>query len=157
MLKAIPPSECMRARESVSARLDGELSELEAAGLDDHLRACAECSADARELHALSVELRAASLEQPQIEVFVPARRRPLVRLRTAAAAAAIVAVAAGSAFAVGGVVGVHGGPAAITLTGAAGSDFLSIQADSNEQHILAMVRHLAPSEPLRVGGVIAV
>jgi len=142
MLRAIPPSECMRARESVSARLDGELSELEAAGLDKHLHACAECSAFARELHALSAELCAAPLEQPKITVFAPARRRPLVRLQTAVAAAAIVAVAAGSSF---------------TVTGTAGADFLSLQADSNEQHILAMRRRLEPSDSLRSGRVIAV
>jgi predicted anti-sigma-YlaC factor YlaD len=147
----------MRARESVSARLDGELSELEAAGLDNHLRACAECSAFARELHALSAELCAAPLEQPKITVFAPARRRPLVRLQTAVAAAAIVAVAAGSSFAVGRVVGVHGGPTATTVIGTAGADFLSLQADSNAQHILAMRRRVEPSDSLRSGRVIAV
>jgi anti-sigma factor RsiW len=144
----------MRARESVSARLDGELSELEAAGLDDHLRGCVDCSAFARELHALGAELRAAPLERPEIEVFVPDRRRPLVRLQTAAAAAAIVAVAAGSSFAVGRVLGVHGAPhgpvAATTVT----ADLLSLRADSVQQHILAMLPRLAPVSTL--GRVIA-
>jgi predicted anti-sigma-YlaC factor YlaD len=156
MLKLIPSSDCSHAREALSARLDGELSELEGAGLDGHLRACAECSAFARELQALSLGLHAAALEQPRIEIFVPLRRRPLAGLRTAAAAAAIVAVAAGSAFAVGGLVGNHGRPG-IAVTGIPGSDFLAVHTDSAEQHALAMARNLGPSEPLRVGGVIAV
>src|SRR5260370_12040824 len=137
MLHLIPPSDCSRAREFVSCRLDGELSELEAAGLDDHLRDCAECSAYARELHALSTELRAAPLERPNITVFVATRRRPLVRLQTVAAAAVVVAVAAGSSFAIGPALGVHGSsqpPSQATLTAHA----LSLPADSTPQHPLA-------------------
>ena len=152
----LTPSKCASARESLSRRLDGELSELEAARLDDHLRDCAECSAYARELHAIAIELRSAALEQPKIMVFVPARRRPLVRAQTAGAAAAIVAVAAGSSFAIGRVVGVHGWRTATTVTGTAGAG-LSVQADSAEQHRLAMVRRPAPGNSLRVGRVIAV
>jgi predicted anti-sigma-YlaC factor YlaD len=146
----------MRARESVSARLDGELSELEAAGLDDHLRACADCSAFALELHALSSGLRAATLEQPRIAAFAPARRRPIVRLQTAAAAAAIVAVVAGSSFAVGRVVGIHGAGHG-GLVGAVAADSLSVQADSTRQHVLAMLPRLAPVRTLRGGRLIAV
>ncbi len=166
MLSAIPPSECESARESVSAGLDGELSELEAAGLDKHLRDCAECSAFAIQLRALQSELCAAPLEQPQIQVFVPlfvpasrsiGRRRSLVRLRAAVAVAAMVAVAGGSSFAVGRVVGAHGGPAETTLTRTAAVDFLSLQADSKEQHLRAMLQHLEPSDSLRVGSLIAV
>ena len=161
MLSAIPPSECESARESVSAGLDGELSELEAAGLERHLRDCAECSAFAIQLHALQAELCAAPLEQPQIQVFtplfVPAARRSLVRVRAAVAVAAMVAVAGGSSFAVGRVVGAHGGPAETTLTRTAAVDFLSLQADSKEQHLRAMLQHLEPSDSLRVGSLIAV
>jgi len=145
MLRALPPDECTRARESLSARLDGELSELEAAGLDDHLRACAECSAFARELHALGTALRAAPLEQPRIQVFASARRRPLVRLQTAAAAAAIVAVAAGSSFAVGRAIGVHGA----SHRRAATTEDLSLRADSVQQHILALLPRFAPTSTL--------
>ena len=156
MLSAIPPSECTRVRESVSAGLDGELSELEAAGLDHHLRDCEECTAFARQLHALHAELAAAPLERPQIQVFVSARRRPLVRLQTAVAAA-IVAVAAGSSFAVGRVVGVHGGPTASKANARAWADFLSVQAGTDERQIRAMLRDLQPSDSLRAGRVIAV
>jgi predicted anti-sigma-YlaC factor YlaD len=157
MLSAIPPNECARARESISAGLDDALTEFEAAGLDGHLRGCGECRAFARQLHALHSVLGAAPLEQPTSRVFVPARRRPFVRIQTVAAAAAIIVVAAGSSFAVGRVVGAHGRSATTALTGAAGSDFLSIQADSTAQHIRAMLPYLAPSDSLRSGRVIAV
>ncbi len=154
MLKAIPPSDCMRVRESVSALLDGELSELETAGLDDHLHACAACSAYARELHALASAVRSAPLQQPAITVFIPARRAPLVRLRTVAAAAAVVAVAVVSSFAVGRAVGVHGNaprPSATTPT----ADVFSLRADSTRQHVLAMLNRLAPAGEIRVGQTI--
>lgn len=155
MLSLVPPTDCARAREAASARLDDELSELEVAVLDHHLRACTECSAFVRELHALSSSLRRATLEQPQIEVFAPARRRPLLPLRAATAAAAIVALVTGFAFVVGRVAGVHGAPK-VTLTGTA-ADFLSVQADSNEQHLLAMVRQPEPRDSLRFGHTTAV
>ncbi len=154
MLRLIPPSDCSRAREFVSCRIDGELSELEAAGLDDHLRDCAECSAYARELHALATELRAAPLQRPNITVFVATRHRPLVRLQTVAAAAAIVALAAGSSFAIGRAVGVHDtshGSTQRTVT----ADAVSLRADSTRQHVLAMLRHTEPTGEVRVGRTI--
>ena len=45
MLTPVPPTDCARARESASARLDGELVELQAAQLEAHLRSCPECQA----------------------------------------------------------------------------------------------------------------
>jgi predicted anti-sigma-YlaC factor YlaD len=152
----IPPSDCDRARESVSCRLDGELSELEATRLDDHLRDCAECSAYARESHALAYRLRTSALEQPEVLVFVPVRRRPLVRLQTAAAAAAVMVVAAGSSFVVGRAVGIHGAGHGLPVA-AVSADFLGVQADSTRQHVLAMLPRLAPSRTLRAGRAIAV
>lgn len=154
MLHLIPPTECSRARESVSCRLDGELTELEAGRLDDHLRDCAECSAYARQLHAFATELRAAPLEQPNITVFVAARRRPLVRLQTVAAAAAVVAVSAGSSFAIGRAVGIHGSsspPAKRTVT----ADAVSLRADSTRQHVLAMLPSQEPAGERRIGQTI--
>jgi len=157
MLRLIPPGDCSLARAAVSARLDGELSELELAGLEDHLQGCVECSAFAQELGAIGLALRAAPLQQPDFTVFSPSRRRPLVALRTASAAAALVAVAAGSAFVVGSAIGVRGGPAGRTATATTHSDFLSVQADSNEQHLLGMVRQLTGRQHLSAGRVIAV
>jgi len=53
----------MSARETASARLDGEVSELEAARLDAHLSGCAECRLFAAEIGSIAVGLRAAALE----------------------------------------------------------------------------------------------
>ena len=70
MLTPVPRSDCTAAREAASARLDGELSELEAARLDLHLRGCAECRVYAEGIQAIAAELRAAPLEPPQITSF---------------------------------------------------------------------------------------
>ena len=59
MLTPIPPTECSRARESMSAQLDGELSELGSARLSAHLRECPECTAYALEMGAIAARLRA--------------------------------------------------------------------------------------------------
>src|SRR5262245_25225800 len=64
MLTPVPPTECMQAREAASLRLDGELSELESVRLGLHLRDCEDCRVYAREIAAITLELRAAPLEQ---------------------------------------------------------------------------------------------
>ena len=155
MPNLIPPRECARARESVSGRLDDELSELEAARLDDHLRDCDECRAYARDVDAIVAELRAAALEQPTITVFVSARRRPLARLQTAAAAAAIVAVAAGASFAGGRIWGIHG-TTRDAFVGVVTADVASLRADSAQQHLLAMLPRLRSARTLRIGRIVA-
>jgi anti-sigma factor RsiW len=99
MLTPLPTSDCLLAREAVSARLDRELSEHEEARLESHLRECAECSAYARDLGAIANVLRTAPLERPELHVTL-ARRRALPGLRVAATAAAVLAVAAGSTIA---------------------------------------------------------
>jgi predicted anti-sigma-YlaC factor YlaD len=153
MPNVIPSAECDRAREFVSCRVDGELSELEAVRLDDHLRECADCSAFARELHALSFALREAPLERPEINVFMPARRRPRVRLQTAAAAA-VVLVAAGSSFFIGRVIGVHCTEHRAPARGFVG-EALELRADSTQQHVLAMLSRLEPAGVVHVGRTI--
>jgi anti-sigma factor RsiW len=146
----------MRARESVSGRLDGELSELERAWLDAHLSACAECSAYADSVAAFTRELRTAPLEQPDAEIALPSRRRARgFGLQSAAAVIAILAVGSGSSFALGRMLGSHGAPAVRGAVSVA--DVTSLRADSTEQHILAMLRRLEPGNSLRVGRVIAV
>ena len=57
----ISGTDCVLARESVSADLDGELSELDLRRLQTHLRVCADCSAWAEHVTAL-VEGRKASV-----------------------------------------------------------------------------------------------
>lgn len=154
MLNLIPPSECDTARAAVSCRLDGELSELGGRRLDDHLRGCPACRVHAAELDALARRLRAAPLEEPAPILLAPRRRR-LVRLHTAVAAAAAVGVVAAS-FAAGGMIGIQGvnTPTAVGTTSVA--DFLGVQADSNQQHLLAMAPLVARTS-LRAGSVVAV
>ena len=147
MLTPVPPTNCMLARESASARLDGELSELESARLDAHLRGCADCRAYADEIGAVAVRLRAAALEQPGQQIVLP-RRRALsgARMQAAAAAAAVLvaAAAAVSSFTLGhAFTTVHRGQR-LTGTGATG-DLASLRADSAEQHLFAMLPRLAP------------
>jgi anti-sigma factor RsiW len=145
MLTPVPPTDCMLARESASARLDNELSELENARLDAHLRGCAECLAYAEEIGAIAVRLRAAALERPAERLVLP-RRRVFsgVRLQAAVAAAAVAVVAAvaGSSFTLGHFLGVRNSP---VETSTVAADLLSLRADSTQQHLLAMLPQLEP------------
>ena len=116
MLTPVPPSDCTRARESASARLDGELVELHAARLEAHLRACPECREFAEGIAGDRRDPPEAALDQPSEAMFVPVqpRRRRIGALPAAAAAAVVLAVAA-SSFAVGGFLGRQGSKAATT------------------------------------------
>lgn len=119
----VRPNDCVRAREDVSARLDGELSEFEVAHLEAHLDACADCGAYAHRVGLLTARLRAEPLVAPPPHVTtVYRRRRPLSRL-TVAAAAATLAVAAGSSFIAGHVVAHQGGGGGVRSVAGAGVD----------------------------------
>ena len=117
MLTPVPPSDCTRARESASARLDGELVELQAAQLEAHLRFCPDCRAFASGISATGELLRNAALDQTSEAMFVPVResRRRIGALPVAAAAAAVVLAVAASSFAVGGYLGHEGSKSATT------------------------------------------
>jgi len=154
MVTPVPPIECVQARESVSARLDDELPELDDVRLDAHLRDCADCRAFAAGVAALAAELRAVRLERPEAVLFPPRRRRgAAIRIRTAVAAAAVVAAAAGTSFVLGRALGAGGTSAPPAATGA---DLASLHADSTEQHLLAMLDRLEPV-PARPGRLQAV
>jgi predicted anti-sigma-YlaC factor YlaD len=88
---------CDRAREWASLRMDDELSELESALLEAHLKRCPACASFAVEVEAVALELRAASLERLEQPISLPSRRTasPL-RAVQLGAAAALVAAAAG-------------------------------------------------------------
>jgi predicted anti-sigma-YlaC factor YlaD len=153
MLTPVPPTDCMQAREAASLRLDHELSELGAARLDVHLEDCGPCRAYAREIAAISSEIRGAPLEQPRVEVFVQrARRRPGTQA-AAVAAVGLVAAVAGSSFALGRVVGDHGQTTTVLATSA--PDAPSIRADSTQQHVLALLRGAVEPDRLSSGRVI--
>ena len=89
---------CERARQWVSAELDGRLSEFEQALLDGHLKGCAACSTFRATAHRFTDELRSAPLEHLERPVAVSrARRRVSFRLAPAVAALAVTAVGLGS------------------------------------------------------------
>ncbi len=140
MLIPVPPSECMRAREAASGRLDGELSEIEAVRLDTHLRRCATCREFARQAAAFTVELRAAPLERPAMSTFEPRRKheRALRMPGTVAAAMVVLGVAS---VALGRVhLGAQGPPRrAVPIRSISGSAAM-IQRDALEQRLLAML-----------------
>jgi predicted anti-sigma-YlaC factor YlaD len=108
-MELIPPL-CERACRWASLRVDGELSELESALLDDHLGRCRSCRAFACGVEDVAATLASARLERPApLALVVPRRRRALPLLHTAAAATLLVAT--GIAALVAMVAG-HGQPA---------------------------------------------
>jgi anti-sigma factor RsiW len=67
---------CDRARQAVSLRLDGELSQLERALLERHLDRCSACAVFADDASALTRELRAAPPVRLERPTQLPLRRR---------------------------------------------------------------------------------
>lgn len=94
-LRADSPN-CERARASASLRLDGEISELEDAFLDAHLRSCATCNEYVAGMNGAVLALRAQPLEQVEHPVIVSGRRRIPVRSGAVASVAAVVAAVVG-------------------------------------------------------------
>jgi predicted anti-sigma-YlaC factor YlaD len=139
MLTPIPPSDCARAREAASARVDGELSERERAELEAHLDGCEECRTYAAEVGELAGRLRAAALEPVAVPLYVPSRRRPLVHAQVAAAA--ILAVAAiGSSFAIGQMLGSRGSHPSATV-----GTTVSLAKSQLRPQLVGVVRRLRP------------
>jgi predicted anti-sigma-YlaC factor YlaD len=92
---------CDRAREAVSLRLDGELSQLGRAFLDRHLERCASCAQFADDVSAFTEELRDAAgvpLDRP---IALPARTRTGYAFRHVGAWVAAASVAATALLAV--------------------------------------------------------
>ena len=88
---SFPATDCARARESVSAQLDGELPEFELDRLETHLRICPACAAWAEEVRDFTLQLRQGAFEEP-------AHRFALGRLRRAWRVSSAVAVASAAA-----------------------------------------------------------
>jgi anti-sigma factor RsiW len=87
---------CEQAREAISVRLDGELSELEDALLDAHLARCVECAAFGADVAATTDALRAAPPETLTRPLELPVRRRG--RLGVASATVWVAGAAATAA-----------------------------------------------------------
>ena len=90
------PQSCERARAWVSVRLDDEISELENALLDAHLRRCAACREFEASVGATVLALRARPLELIDHAVVVSGRRRVHMRSGAVAGVAAVVAAVVG-------------------------------------------------------------
>jgi anti-sigma factor RsiW len=92
---------CVRAREHISLRLDGELSEFERALLGAHLARCEACRRFEGDVRAVTERLRAEPLEPLSRPVVITPRRRvALARVVSgSAAAAAVLAVGIGAVF----------------------------------------------------------
>lgn len=143
MLTEVPSNDCLTAREAASMRVDGELSELEAARLDAHLLRCPDCRLFAARAESLARTVRAAVPEQPPTPVVLrPIRRLPL---SSWAAAASLVLAVAGSSFALGHVIATRSpsAPVALGQTDAAG-----LHQDSAHQHVLALLNAFVLPRP---------
>ena len=91
---------CERAAESISLRLDDELSEIEIAQLRAHLDVCAACRRLEHEMVGVTFELRLAPLAAPSRAFVTPRLRAARVRsLRPLVATAAMFLVVLGSVF----------------------------------------------------------
>ena len=97
----LQPTDCARARESVSAQLDGELPEQELDRLETHLLLCPDCSAWAQQVRDVTLQLRESPLEAPA-ERFVLPRLRRSWRVGSAVAVTSAAAVVATMFFAPG-------------------------------------------------------
>ncbi len=94
---AVQSVECERARAWVSLGLDSELSDVEGALLRAHVGRCAVCADFARDVGGLTQEIRTAWPQRPAVMRVSSHRRRAATRrLQLGAAAAAVVAIAAG-------------------------------------------------------------
>jgi predicted anti-sigma-YlaC factor YlaD len=123
MLNPVPPTDCMRAREGASARLDGALDELESVWLEGHLGRCAACEAFAGQAAATAAVLRAAPLDPAPAGLFSARGRRRTAMPVAAVAASLAIAVTAATSFFVGQQLGERNGGgspvASTTLTSA--------------------------------------
>ncbi len=90
------PHTCDRAREWVSLRLDDEISELEDALLEAHLRRCGACREYEASIRGAVLSLRARPLERMDQPIVVSGRRRALLRPAAVARVAAVVAAVIG-------------------------------------------------------------
>lgn len=136
ILPLVPPDDCIRARKSISAQLDGELSELGSFRLAAHLRRCPACALQAQETRAVVGHLRALPLERPTFELTTHRQSRTR---SVGVGAAAAVAVVAGGILAVAGVI--HQGASGAGRPAAASAPVSEQQL--KQQRLLAMLSTL--------------
>ena len=154
MLIPVPPSDCVRAREAASRRLDDELTELESTRLDAHLRRCPACRDLVAEIAAITDELRRAPLENASVTIFTPRRRRavPALRVQAAAAAVAAAAIIGGGSFTLGRVLGSSGGGSPALTASTPIGNITRSRDDSLSQRLLALLPALHQRQAARAG-----
>jgi putative zinc finger protein len=128
--------DCARARELVSRDLDGELSELEQAGVRTHLAGCDSCASFAAATAGVTAVLRQTPLDDVSVTV-VPVRRRSKAVSLAVKVGAAAAAVAA--AFALGSAVGSHRSNQVVVLA-PTGNNAVELRNEYLEPHLLAML-----------------
>ena len=139
---------CVRAREHISLRLDGELSEFERALLGAHLARCEACRRFEGDVRAVTERLRAEPLEPlSRPIVIVPRRRIAGARvLPGAAAAAAVLAVG------IGAVLGLANSTPSGVIAGNAPA-VTGFPVDGNNTLLRAVrVKQMRPPAPIRHG-----
>ena len=140
---------CVRAREHISLRLDGELSEFERALLGAHLARCEACRRFEGDVRAVTERLRAEPLEPLSRPVVVPTRRRiALARVVPgAAAAAAVLAVGLGA------MLGLANSPATETVIASDARLAPGLPVEGNNTLLRAVrVKAMRPAAPPRHG-----
>ena len=75
MQRDVRSMECERARQRISAALDGELTHFERVHVAAHLSRCAGCRLFEAQIASTATELRAAPLERMRSSVSLPPRR----------------------------------------------------------------------------------
>lgn len=125
-------------RASVSAALDGELSEFESVSLRTHLDRCESCRAFEASARLSTATLRTAPLESLSRPLSLPSTRRRISRMRvpTAAAAAAVLMIVSGGLFE-----SLHGGAAIRGSNRSSAESNASVAAFENNLDVQAIVR----------------
>jgi len=133
-------TDCARARETVSADLDGELQELEIRRLQAHLRHCADCATWAERTRATTTELRESAREAPAAVAFGVPRRVGTWRVGVALAVGSAAALAATAVISLSGAQhGLRGGQRAASSSVYVPSRWLAPDVDV---YMPLMLRH---------------
>lgn len=140
MTALFPSNECDQAREAASARLDGELSELETVRLEAHLDGCESCRAVVLALAGTTTLIRETPSEAPARPFVLPSRqpRRRSLSLQTAVAASVLLAAAS---FSLGRALHPRSTGGTPTTTAQAASNHLLALAPENRLSAPHMVR----------------
>jgi len=141
--------ECAATRQTISADLDGEATDIEQAAARRHRSVCPSCDAFAEHVTRATAEVRSAPLLEAGRRLAPAARSRRSVRLPVAfAGSAAAVAVAALLGFAVSAQVNTPPQPPAKPELRLANADTRRAQADLQRLRIQQLL-NLPKDDPL--------